>query len=124
MGTNYYLTYPEKRCEHCGSTTSHEKSNDHIGKSSAGWHFAFNSTVRKTAEQWKKTIDDCITSGGWISDERDGEQWTAISPSEFWEMVRKKREAPNCATTMRGMFAQPNPSTCCDGVDFCPYEFS
>ena len=38
MGTNYYLTYPEERCAHCGSVNP-TRPDLHIGKSSAGWHF-------------------------------------------------------------------------------------
>jgi hypothetical protein len=36
MGTNYYLRTPP--CPHCG----HQKSELHIGKSSAGWNFGLH----------------------------------------------------------------------------------
>lgn len=119
MGTNYYLVKAEKRCEHCGSV-SNGPEKIHIGKSSVGWHFGFESTIYKTLDEWKAGIDKWIAEGGWIADEYDDEQ--KVTPEQFWEMVRAKRNAPECQgryTSFAG-----GTSACFDGVDFSPWSFS
>ncbi len=124
MGTNYYLMYPEKRCDHCGQLTMHERSREHIGKSSAGWHFGFNATTYKTTDAWKKAIDECIAGGGWICDEYNADG--KVSPELFWSMVRGKRDAPCCMTNPDkvGPWYRRDDVRCVDGVDFCNYTFS
>ena len=122
MGTNYYLTWPEKRCEHCGSVGPHTEQ-VHIGKSSVGWHFNFEATRYKTADEWRRAIELCIADGGWISNEYSDDEFKKESPEEFWELVKNKRTASSCHGR-----EYPNSygtrSWCVDGVCFSNGSFS
>lgn len=81
MGTNYYLR--TDACDKCGRA-DHET---HIGKSSVGWTFSFHATEEiKDEAAWREAI-----SKGRIFDEY-GEE---IPFERFWEMVERKRDAPN-----------------------------
>lgn len=127
MGTNYYLHWPEKRCDHCGSVSS-RRDPLHIGKSSAGWHFSLNTITFKSAGEWKGVLDKAhvegaiITASYYLDSAADFASSAVMTPAQFWEMVQMKRTAPNCQASYRGPFE--NCATCVDGVDHCPYSFS
>jgi hypothetical protein len=120
MGTNYYLTWPDRPCDKCGSVTEHKRP-VHIGKSSAGWHFGFESTQYKNLDEWKQAIGRCITEGGWIATEYNGDEYARLQPNEFWELVKAKRASTHCATVSK--FFGKHEVVCADGVDFCNYSF-
>ena len=82
MGTNYYLEH--KVCESCGKSEERE----HIGKSSAGWKFLFQSTTTiKTFRDWQEKIYNHIENGGKLVDEYGREH----TQTYFWNMVTSKQ---------------------------------
>ena len=81
MGTNYYARVMP--CKHCNLV----KTEDHIGKSSAGWTFTFHATDEiKSYKQWLKFLKNPDTK---IYDEYDRE----CSLEDFKHMVKVKKDA-------------------------------
>lgn len=117
MGTNYYLQWPARRCDSCGNTG--ESPRIHIGKTSVGWHFGFEATKYKTADEWKRAIDECVATGGWISNEYEPD--IPIQPAEFWAKVEARRTLSNCQAKYSSRWSK---TVCVDGVDFSDHEFS
>lgn len=120
MGTNYYLMKPAKRCNECGSTLGGGEE-IHIGKSSIGWHFSFETTKTKTIDAWKLKMDEWLATGGWIAPEYNRDWPCRVDPKEFWEMVNVARESPECAAKHSDEWHR---AVCCDGVDLCEYSYS
>jgi hypothetical protein len=117
MGTNYYLKWPETRCSACGELTGiGKRGEEHIGKSSAGWHFSLNVTQHKDRAAWEKAIKECLAAGGSIVDEYGG----ALTEADFWSWVDRLRDSKHC-------HAREYPSDdvrCVDNVELCAYNFS
>jgi len=92
MGTNYY--YYMNVCKEC-KKPEHVM---HIGKSSAGWTFGFRGyekyeaedygikAVINSAKKWKYVFAEYA---GHIEDEYGRE----ISREDFWDLVKKKKNA-------------------------------
>ena len=56
MGTNYYVK-DGQGCDYCGGTG---KQDIHIGKSSAGWKFAFEGTDIKCPKRWFAFLENKV----------------------------------------------------------------
>ncbi len=126
MGTNYYLVKPEKRCEACGHVFGHDHSTYvHIGKSSVGWHFGFDSREHKTVEAWRDFINKWVSEGGWVCDEyhrnADSEDTWRVPLEQFWQMVEAKRSSPECQAKYSTNWHK---TICQNGVDFSDHDFS
>jgi hypothetical protein len=102
MGTNYYAT--EKACPTCK-----RRDNFHIGKSSAGWKFAFqiNGEIYKSIEDFKNWL-----KGKKIEDEYNRK----ISHKDFWKMVDAKQAITDPEESRDVIII--------DGYHFFDHEFS
>ncbi len=81
MGTNYYTI--KNYCEHCKRFDQ-----EHIGKSSIGWTFAFQAT--ETVENYDEWLEN-VKSSQKIIDEYGRE----ITVEELVKMIEDKRNNPN-----------------------------
>jgi hypothetical protein len=113
MGTNFYWYPPgHHKCPTCGQDCESVPP-QHIGKSSVGWTFLFQATKEiRSAKQWAEKLKT-----GKILDEY-GSRWF---PVEFWEMVSKKKDAPNKHSEMYPELGNFLDS---DGNSFSEREFS
>lgn len=109
MGTNYYVEAP--------NTPWGETQRLHVGKSSAGWVFAFqvhnlDEVQLRTTEDWRKFLDGMVEHGPCRLLDEYGHEHTV---EEFWEWVEKKKGLS------RGDYGGTYDD---EGNDMCPYEFS
>lgn len=113
MGTNFYLHAAPSVCSACGHDSRPEPI--HIGKSSVGWHFSFQTTEYKTEEAWYEAIAALEEKQGWIADEYG----KRISLGELKQWVNNKRPSDHCHTQYTAVAGVE----CVNGVDLCSYEF-
>lgn len=85
MGTNYYLT-ERAPCEHCGRGDHRI----HIGKSSAGWHFALHGIPERglmDLESWRALFER--------AHKIEDEYGVALSPGEMLSIItNRSRDKP------------------------------
>ena len=89
MGTNYYVNTPA--CDHCG----HQPELIHIGKSSFGWKFCFNSQIFSHADYWYTYLQN---------KEIVDEGCNPIDLTDFWDMAYSKRESKSQTVEYPGYF--------------------
>jgi hypothetical protein len=86
MGTNYYFRkHKGNKCNHCGRGEEYEEL--HVGKSSMGWSFCFDSWYGefKSFKDWKKLLEA-------NPDKLYDEYNRNIPLKEFYEMVENKKD--------------------------------
>lgn len=111
MGTNYY--YIKKSCPTCG----HSDHREHIGKSSYGWQFSFQSTYEnKSWRDWQKELQ---SGEGDIFDEYGD----VISFGDFKKLVEDKqadKDNRNHAADYPDQYSWIDP----EGYSFSERDFS
>lgn len=120
MGTNYY--WIENKCSSCG----HAKGKWHIGKSSGGWAFTFQSLSK-----WDSPTGYPISSTACWRDvfKRDGsiedEYGESKSLVDFWAMVEaKKKGRQHAEEAKKGPYSDDSCYVDSEGNSFVEASFS
>lgn len=106
MGTNYYLhrQTPEDLCQHCGRGRAYEEV--HIGKSSGGWKFLFNSDEYQitTYKCWQKELTKPENK-----DHIYDEYGRKISPEELFKLIENKQKDDRGRPDINEPYTNPDP---------------
>src|SRR5690349_11552573 len=96
MGTNYYLTREQNRCECCGRADTLEEL--HIGKSSGGWAFK----LRIHREEGINSLDDWIKRWSQPTVVIHDGYGKSVPPAEMLDTITNRAGTPECKDRPRG----------------------